>query len=160
MEELAWTAWPVARSPVRATIAIVFLALVGWTLQSVFHTTYFTIVALLLVWGQVASFFLPTRYLLRENGVTVRGLLGRREKAWEEFRSFHIDPDGVLLSPFVERSRLERFRGVSLQFHGNRKEVVEFVERKMVEERESTDDVVDQGQGSSGGRPEETARSD
>lgn len=154
---MAWTAWPVARSPVRATIAIGVMALIGWTLQSLFRTAYFTALALLLVWGQVASFFLPTKFVLREDGVTVRGLLGRREKSWEEFRSFHIDPDGVLLSPFLTRSRLERFRGVSLQFHDNRDEVVAYVERKMVEERESREHVGDEGQGASSGGEGEAA---
>jgi hypothetical protein len=57
--------------------------------------------------------------------------VSRREKGWSEFRSYYVDREGLLLSPFTERSRLERFRGVSLQFHGNRDEVVAFVERVM-----------------------------
>jgi hypothetical protein len=144
-ESLSWTSWPMLRSPVRAVLAVLFIAIMAWTIQSVFRTTYFTVVAVLLVWGQVAGFFLPTRYELTEERLTVRGLLGRREKDWRDFRSYYVDPDGLLLSPFVGRSRLERFRGVSLQFHGNRDEVVAFVERHM--ERESTDDRVgDEGQ--------------
>jgi len=141
--ELSWTAWPAGRSPVRAIIAVGFVVLLGWTIQSLFHTTYFTIVALLLVWGQVAGFFLPTRYELDDSAVRVRGLVARKEKSWSDFRSYYVDPSGVLLSPFLERSRLERFRGTSLQFHGNRDEVVAFVERALAEEGESEDRVED-----------------
>lgn len=119
------------RSPVRAAVAVAFMVLMAWTIQSLFGTTYFTVVAVLLVWGQVAGFFLPTRFSLTEEGVSVRGLVSRREKGWDEFRSHYVDREGLLLSPFLERSRLERFRGVSLQFHGNRDEVVEFVDRMM-----------------------------
>ncbi|MBN2565763.1 MAG: hypothetical protein JXB46_08630 [Candidatus Eisenbacteria bacterium] len=119
------------RSPMRAAIAVAFIVLMAWTIQSLFQTTYFTVVAVLLVWGQVAGFFVPTRYELTDEKVAVRGLVSRREKWWGEFRSYHVDRDGLLLSPFVDRSRLERFRGVSLQFHGNRDEVVAFVERQM-----------------------------
>lgn len=131
MESLSWTSWPMLRSPVRAVIAVAFIALMTWFIQSWLGTTYFTIVAVLLVWGQVAGFFLPTRFALTDEGVSVRGLVSKREKSWSEFRSHYVDREGLLLSPFLERSRLERFRGVSLQFHGNRDEVVAFVERMM-----------------------------
>ena len=150
------------RSPVRAVIAVAFIALMTWFIQSWLSTTYFTFIAVLLVWGQVAGFFLPTRFAVTGDGVSVRGLVTRREKGWAEFRSYHADREGLLLSPFLERSRLERFRGVSLQFHGNREEVVEFVERMMAgagpeggAEGESDDEPVerlgDEGQG--GGTP-------
>jgi hypothetical protein len=124
------------RSPFRAAAAIAFVALVAWTLQTWLHAGYFTVIAVLLVWGQVASFFLPTYYTLTEDSIAVRGALGRREKAWSDFRSYLIDREGVLLSPFEERSRLERFRGLSLQFHGNRDDVVAFVDRAMARHQE------------------------
>jgi hypothetical protein len=122
------------RSPVRAVLAGAFIVVMAWFIQSLFETTYFTVVAVLLVWGQVAGFFLPTRFALTEQGVSVRGLVSRRQKPWSEFRSYYIDREGLLLSPFTERSRLERFRGVSLQFHGNREEVIAFVENTMARE--------------------------
>ena len=131
------------RSPVRAVLAVAFIAVMAWFIQSLFSTTYFTVVAVLLVWGQVAGFFLPTRFSLTDERVSVRGLVSRREKDWSEFRSHYVDREGVLLSPFVERSRLDRFRGVSLQFHGNRDEVVAFVERMMAR----GDDTGDSAEG-------------
>jgi len=131
------------RSPVRAVLAVAFVVLMAWTMQALFSTTYFTVVAVLLVWGQIAGFFLPTRFSLTGDGVSVRGLVSKREKSWGEFRSHYVDREGVLLSPFIERSRLERFRGVSLQFHGNRDEVVAFVEHMM----DSDDDTDDSAEG-------------
>ena len=142
-ESLSWTSWPMLRSPVRAVLAVVFVVLMAWTIQAMLGTPYFTVVAVLLVWGQVAGFFLPTRFSLTDERVSVRGLVSRREKVWSEFRSHYVDREGVLLSPFVERSRLDRFRGVSLQFHGNRDEVVAFVERMMTR----GDDTGDSAEG-------------
>ena len=150
-ESLRWTSWPMLRSPVRAVLAVAFVVLMAWTIQALFRTTYFTVVAVLLVWGQVAGFFLPTRFSLTQDGVSVRGLVSRREKDWSEFRSHYVDREGVLLSPFVERSRLDRFRGVSLQFHGNRDEVVAMVERMMG----SGDDT---GDGAEGGVTDEPVK--
>ncbi len=131
MSELTWTAWPMQRSPIRALIGLLFIALVAWTLQSWLKTGYFTIVAVLLLWGQVAGFYLPTRYSLNDERVSVRGLVAKREKEWSDFRSHFVDSDGILLSPFIGRSRLERFRGLSLMFHANREEVIAFVEGKL-----------------------------
>jgi hypothetical protein len=132
---------------VRALVAVAFIVLVGWTLQSWLKTGYFTVLAILLLWGQVAGFFLPTTYELTDDGVAVRGIVSRREKRWAEFKSYSVDREGVLLSPFVGPSRLARFRGISLQFHGNRDEVVAFVERAMGGEDERLADVVDEGHG-------------
>jgi len=148
--ELRWTAWPARRSPVRAALALGFLALLGWFVQSAFHAGHFTVLAVLLVWGQVASFFLPTRYALSDEKVAVTGLVARKEKAWSEFRSFLVDREGLLLSPFPGRSRLERFRGLSLQFHGNREEVVAFVERRMPRPENDGEHVGDEGRGGRG----------
>lgn len=138
------------RSPFRAIAAILFVALVAWTLQTWLHAGYFTVIAVLLVWGQVASFFLPTYYTLTEDSIAVRGALGRREKAWSDFRSYLIDREGVLLSPFAERSRLERFRGLSLRFHGNREQVIAFVEDAMARRREKDPSDGTTGSGGDG----------
>ena len=141
------------RSPVRAAVGLAVITLVAWTLQSWLETGYFTVLAVLLMWGHVAGFYLPTHYSLTEESVLVRGLVSRREKSWGEFRSFHKDREGVLLSPFIGRSRLERFRGVSLQFHGNRDEVMAVVERMIVDCEEDDGDVVNEsGKGGDGGQ--------
>jgi hypothetical protein len=146
VSELSWTAWPMMRSPVRAAVGILFIALVAWTLQSWLRTGYFTVIAVLLLWGQVAGFYLPTRYALTDNGVSVRGIITKRNKEWGDFRSYFVDRDGVLLSPFIGRSRLERFRGLSLQFHGNRDDVVAFVKAALgAEENDAVLD--DEGRG-------------
>jgi hypothetical protein len=135
------------KSPARAVVAVCFIALLAWTLESLLHTGYFTLLAVLLVWSQVAGFFLPTVFTLTEDGVRVKGLVSKKEKRWEEFRSYYVDREGVLLSPFLDRSRLERFRGVSLQFHGNRDQVVAFVSDMMTREREADANVGHEGQG-------------
>jgi hypothetical protein len=140
------------KSPWRAAAAVAIIGLLGWTIESLTGNALFTTVGLLLVWGQVASFFVPTRYALTDGSVLVRGVLAKKEKPWSDFRSYHVDREGVLLSPFRGRSRLERFRGLSLQFHGNRSDVVSFVERVMGSSGGAAGDVGDEGQGG-GGRP-------
>jgi hypothetical protein len=133
-------------SPVRAAVAIVFVIVIGWFLQTWLETGYFTVLAVLLVWGQVAGFFLPTWYTLSDEGVTVRGLLTTKQKPWSEFRSYCEDRAGVLLSPFPVPSRLARFRGISLQFHANRDEVMAFVTAVFKDQEDDDADVGDEEQ--------------
>ena len=45
--------------------------------------------------------------------------------SWDRIRSYVPDRYGVLLSPFAEPTRLAKFRGLSVQFSGNREEVLE-----------------------------------
>lgn len=138
------------KSPWRAAAAVAIIGLLGWTIESLTRNPFFTTVGLLLVWGQVVGFFVPTKYILTDENVLVRGLLAKKEKPWTDFRSYHVDREGVLLSPFAGRSRLERFRGLSLQFHGNRSEVTSFVERVMGGPGGAAGHVGDEGQGGDG----------
>jgi len=127
-----WVSMPLKQAPwkglvlvsvVAATAAAVFLGTgsPGWTLMSV---------TLLLV--GVHDFLLPTTYQLSDEGVSSRILWYRRHKPWTFCRSYWVDANGVLLSPFPERSRLESHRGLYLRFAGtDRREVVRFVQSKI-----------------------------
>jgi len=59
----------------------------------------------------------------------VKTLITRFERPWNTYRSHWPDRNGVLLSPFPRRSRLENFRGLFVRFENNREDVVAFVRR-------------------------------
>jgi len=61
----------------------------------------------------------------------VKFLFSQKEKDWTFYRSFYVDKNGVLLSPFERPSRLENFRGVYIRFHQNKDRVVEFVSSRI-----------------------------
>ena len=74
---------------------------------------------------------MPYRYELYENQLVVTAPLYRLIKPWDVFRSFYVDNNGVLLSPFAKPSRLENFRGVYVRFGENRSEVLDFIREKI-----------------------------
>jgi hypothetical protein len=80
------------------------------------------------------NWFLPSSYTLDERGAGKKSVFGTESKDWSHVKSFIPDRNGVLLSPFPTPTRLAKFRGLSLQFSGNRKEVLEFI-RTRVEPR-------------------------
>jgi hypothetical protein len=73
------------------------------------------------------TFFLPVEFTMDEEGVRKKSLFGTEEKKWRQVKKIVPDDYGVLLSPFPQSTRLAKFRGLSVQFSGNREEVLEYI---------------------------------
>jgi hypothetical protein len=129
---LRWATHPIKRSTKVSILVILFLFVV-WSL--VYLTTFsllLTIVSVVIMLGSLSSFFLPTYYELDDKKIKVKFFFNTKEKEWSMFRSFYVDKNGVLLSPFEQPSRLENFRGLYVRFNQNKDEVVDFVRSKIV----------------------------
>jgi len=96
---------------------------VWWNLQSVL----LTIVATLVLLGALTSFYLPTTYQVGAEGVAWKRLTGGKKLEWERVRSVADEKEGLFLSPFPVKSRMENFRGIYLPYRGNREEVLAVV---------------------------------
>jgi hypothetical protein len=128
---LKWSSHPAKK---RATISIlvVLFLLVVWL--AVYFTTssfFLTGLSVVIMLASLSSFFLPTRYELDQDKVGIYYVLGKKERPWSAFRSFYVDKNGVLLSPFPRPSRLENFRGIYVRFDRNKDLVVDFVKSKV-----------------------------
>ena len=99
------------------------------------------ILAFLILFGSLSSFYFPTHYRLTDKEITIKTKMQTITKKWSQYRTFYPDKNGVLLSPFVRPSRLENFRGIYIKFWYNKDEVVDFVrgqlEKAKAEEQES-----------------------
>ncbi len=115
---------------------LVILCLVAvWV--SVYLTTFstlMTVVSIIILLGALGPFFLPTDYELTSDKIKVKFLFSQKEKDWSFYRSFYVDKNGVLLSPFEKPSRLENFRGIYIRFDQNKEQVVKFVSSKIEKE--------------------------
>ena len=128
---LRWSTHPIKRSA-KISILVILLLFVIWLL--VYLTTFsplLTVLSVVIMLGSLSPFFLPTYYELDEKKVRVKFFFNTKEKEWSTFRSFYVDKNGVLLSPFEGPSRLENFRGLYVKFNQNREEVVDFVKSKI-----------------------------
>jgi hypothetical protein len=85
---------------------------------------FYAFLALAILTASLGTYFLPTDYTLYDGGIETRFLGNVRRFRWAQYRSFYVDPNGVLLSPFARRSRLENFRGIFLRYDGNQGEVL------------------------------------
>lgn len=129
-EILRWRYHPVLEGGGRLLAVIAFLAgipiLFGWL-----YGPFFVILSLLILGGSLGTYFLPTDYILYSGGLETRFIGVTRRFAWDQYRSFYPDRNGVLLSPFPAPSRLENFRGLFVRFSGNRDAVLAVVRERV-----------------------------
>jgi len=126
-EVLAWTTHPLRRKPLAAALVTIFILVVGFAVLISTDSKAFGTLALVVLFASLAKFYFPTRYRLTDKRVTIKSTTQTIHKNWSQFRSFYPDRNGVLLSPFVQPSRLENFRGAYLIFENNKDEVLRFI---------------------------------
>jgi len=140
---LAWTVHPVKRRPlvsVAVTAFVIFIAIMVYTWM---ESHWFTALALLIMLMSLAKFYFPTYYKLTDKGVTVKSTSQTLVKEWKLYRSCYPDKKGVLLSPFVQPTRLENFRGLYVMFEGNGDEVTAFVREQIARARQKSEPAGD-----------------
>lgn len=128
---LRWTTHPVRLRPVAAVVVTVLIFLTGMVVYYATASKMFGGLTLLLLFLSLSKFYLPTIFTLTDRSVSIKTTTQTIRKEWSQYRSFYPDKNGVLLSPFVEPSRLENFRGVYLIFAGNRDEVLSVVSQQI-----------------------------
>jgi hypothetical protein len=128
---LKWSSHPVKKKATISALVILFLLVVWLVVYLTTSSPLLTGLSVIIMLGSLSSFFLPTRYELNQDQVTICYLMGKREREWSAFKSFYVDKNGVLLSPFPKPSRLENFRGIYVRFDRNKDQVVDFVKSKI-----------------------------
>ncbi len=128
---LQWTTHPAADRPVVTILVSLLLMALVFIVYLLTFSAIFTIGAAVILWGSLTQYFLKTSFAFTEQQVRVKYVINKIEKSWSQYRSYYIDRNGILLSPFVRPSRLENFRGLYVRFAGNRDEVVRIVKDKI-----------------------------
>jgi hypothetical protein len=131
MTKLEWSVWPAKEKPLLSLGLIVLLFAIWIAVGYIYREAIWVVLAVVLLSGAVAPYFVITRYRLDEEGIATKRYLTPMKKRWEELRSFYPDKNGVLVSPFAKPSRLENFRGMYLRFGGNREAVLNVLEERI-----------------------------
>ena len=126
-ETLEWVSFPMKERP-KAAVALILIMLVSAFAASVMMgNIWWGMIGLALLFLAMWNFFLPVYFTMDSEGVRKKSPFGTEVRKWREVRSIVTDANGVLLSPFKEPTRLAKFRGLGVQFSGNREEVLEFI---------------------------------
>ena len=129
--EIEWVCHPMRQRPRAAVILTLFLLLLVTGVHASFLDPFLTGLSAVILGVSLAPFYLPTRYGMTEDGISIRTVTGSREKPWDQYRRWQADRHGVLLSPFDRPSRLDRFHGLNLRFDSmDRERVLDFIRRR------------------------------
>lgn len=135
----AWHAHPARQRPTQAVLAlgiiVMFAAAVLLTVQSMIWAAG---AALLLVCA-LNRFFLPSRFVIDETGITARYPFKSTYLPWASVRRAQFDAYGGYLSDIATPSRLDAFRGMHLLFDDERDRVIELIRQHMREHERSHD---------------------
>jgi len=124
---LEWTCHPVRRRPLVSVLVTLFVIAVVMLVFYMTMSRAFAVLAMVILLASLAKFYFPTTYRMSPDGITIKTMTQTLRKDWSQYRSCYPDKNGILLSPFVQPSRLENFRGMYIMFAGNRDEVTEYV---------------------------------
>ena len=132
MEPITWTSHPLKNEPRTKSACLIFIILttsliIGWS----FHSTPFAGLSFVLLTAAMSRYFLPTRYTLNNQGITLSFIGSNRTFLWSQFSRADQHNDGIFLSPFNTPHRLDTFRGQFLKTGVQTKEIFHVVQQHL-----------------------------
>ena len=135
---LSWTVHPLVENWRKSILLGAFLTLLFIGIYWGFQSIYIALLSAIFLLGSLYKYFLPFHHHCEADKLIITSCCYRLERPWDTFRSFYVDGNGVLLSPFARPTRLENFRGVYVRFgQHSPEEVVDFITRKISPEPSS-----------------------
>lgn len=126
---LAWTVHRLKRDPWRLPVVLACAAVAGFAGSGVLRHPAAGAGAAAAVLLCVVDYVFPVRYRLTELSARRSCLFSVHEIEWKRVRRVFESDDGLKLSPLDRRSRIEAYRGVFLEFDGNKEQVKAAVRR-------------------------------
>jgi hypothetical protein len=129
--KIEWTVHPLKTNWKVSTFLIVFLLALCVSIYISFNSFAFFILSIVFLFSSLSSFFLPTTYILQDDCIVIKSLFRKQSKQWDSFKRYYPDKNGVFLSPFLHKTRLENFRGLFVRLGNNREDVLDFIKQKI-----------------------------
>ncbi|MCE2402965.1 hypothetical protein J4G08_19040 [Candidatus Poribacteria bacterium] len=130
--EISWRVHPLAENWKRSGLLLLFLSCILVVIYFGFQSVVVLLLSAILLIGPLYKYFLPFQYSCGVESLVVTACCSKLERPWSAFRSYYVDKNGVLLSPFAKPTRLENFRGVYVRFGRNSpEEIVDYIRCKI-----------------------------
>jgi hypothetical protein len=128
-EVLSWTVHRAKETPTKTIVASVFiLAFVAFS-WAVFGPML-GILALVVLFLALNTYFLPITYTLTDKGIEVDKRMFTARYEWKQFRRWFRTSGGVVISPFSRKNYLDNFRGVHLLLPADPQPVIDYLEKR------------------------------
>lgn len=123
---LEWTAHPAAVHPVRAAVAVMAVAMIAGAVYQATGDLLFVALSILIFLISLSPFFLPSRFRLTADGVSVNRMGVTRFLSWTEVRNWSMSRHTVYVAPYT-RTSVRCRRGIVLLCPDNRGDVIEMI---------------------------------
>jgi hypothetical protein len=133
---LSWRVFRARETPVRTLFVTLFVIAV-LVIALAYYGLAMCLVALLVLFLALNSYYLPTTYTLNEKGITTDKLLFHYTRGWNEFRSHVRTSGGVVVSPFRNWTYLDNFRGIHLLLPRDPKPVLDYLAQRLPEKKKT-----------------------
>ncbi len=129
IRELTYTVFPMREQPFKAMLFWPVTILTLWAVYWNSGSWLLTFIGAAVLFGSLTSYYLPTHYSVDNKGVRMQRLYYGRHLSWERIRSIVDERDGIFLSPFPVKTRLENFRGLYMPYRDNRIELLSLIRK-------------------------------
>jgi hypothetical protein len=113
LSELSWTVHRARETPTKTVVASVFV-LAFVVFSWVVFGPMLGILAVIVLFVALNTYFLPVTYTLADKGIEVDKRLFTAHYEWKQFRRWFRTSGGIVISPFSRKNYLDNFRGVHL----------------------------------------------
>jgi len=132
VQTISWTVHPVVENWLRSVLLGLFLGILFFFIYWGFRSMPIALLSAIFLIGSLYKYFLPFHHQCEADRLVISTCCYRLTRPWAAFRSFYVDANGMLLSPFEKPTRLENFRGVYVRFGKHPPdEVVNFISSKI-----------------------------
>lgn len=125
MRSLSWKSHPARERPVAAVVVSILILGVIYLVYSSMHNGLMVLIGILIFFLSLSTFYFPTTYTVDEKKVVIKYLYTVKERNTSAFRTVYPGRRGILLSPFLEPSRLENYRGFYLRYGKDNKDEID-----------------------------------
>ena len=129
-EEIRWFVRPADGDSTRLIVVLVAAILSAVAGYFLVNSVVMALAGFALVMGSTAEFWLGTSYRLREADASSRCGFSLTALAWSDVKRVIVVGSRVKLSPLVQSTRMDAFRGVTLRTtEANFEEIMAFIRR-------------------------------
>ncbi len=129
---LSWRVWLPRRRPLLSVTVAVFVVVLTAGVAVIYGGPFYPLLTAVVLIAAVSAYYVPVRFTLDREGITIASLWGARNKPWSNLKTYWPNGEnGVAVSSSERRSFLTSARDLYLYLDGNRAEVLQHLSRHL-----------------------------
>ena len=128
---LTWKIHMARRNPARAVSVMVLILICAYFIHYTMEDFFFTLVTTFVLIIMVLPYYLPTTFILSEEGVVKKMLFSTQTRSWSEFNRYAVEKNIIKLYTMKKESRLDNYRSFLIICSKNKDEVIKIVQERI-----------------------------